>query len=148
MKSNLFRMTAIAAILVLSACSTATGNHSAQGEKRQAGRNNVCTQFNFSTNSSKLSTDARATLDQAATSLKSGTTTVEVGGHADNRGPDAYNMALSQRRADSVKAYLSKHGIDASRLTVKAYGETMPAGDNSTDAGLQSNRRVELRGAH
>jgi OOP family OmpA-OmpF porin len=66
-----------------------------------------------------------------------------IEGHTDNRGSDAYNQGLSQRRADSVRQYLiDKFGISASRLTAKGYGESKPIADNNTAEGRQRNRRV------
>lgn len=69
---------------------------------------------------------------------------VMIEGHTDSVGDDAHNMELSQRRADSVKNFLTaRFGIDASRLDARGYGETRPVADNSTDEGRQWNRRVE-----
>ena len=66
-----------------------------------------------------------------------------IEGHTDSRGGAAYNLKLSQRRAESVKAYLVKHfGIDPSRLEAKGYGLTKPIADNKTEAGRQKNRRT------
>ncbi len=69
---------------------------------------------------------------------------VTLKGHTDSRGSDNYNMDLSLRRAQSVKAYLVNQGIDPSRLTCKAYGESSPIATNDTDQGRALNRRVEL----
>ncbi len=68
---------------------------------------------------------------------------VTIEGHTDNVGNDAYNKKLSQRRADAIKAYLVKKGIDANRLTAVGYGEEKPIADNATKAGKAQNRRVE-----
>lgn len=100
---------------------------------------------NFDNDQSTLNADATAILDQAAGNLKQwGDIKVEVAGHTDNRGSDDYNMALSQRRADAVRAYLIGKGIAAERLMAKGYGESTPVADNETDAGRHKNRRVEL----
>jgi OOP family OmpA-OmpF porin len=69
---------------------------------------------------------------------------VEVGGHTDSTGPEAYNLGLSERRAGSVADYLSANGIDASRLTVVGFGEANPVADNGTRDGRAQNRRTEL----
>lgn len=70
-------------------------------------------------------------------------TTAVIEGHTDNVGDDLTNKQLSQRRADSVVAYLrEKHGIAASRLSAVGYGETRPLADNSTDVGKRMNRRI------
>lgn len=70
-------------------------------------------------------------------------TTAQLEGHTDSVGTDAYNMKLSERRAESVKNYLvEKFGIDGSRLSTVGYGETKPVATNDTDEGRQMNRRV------
>ncbi|HZR34461.1 MAG TPA: OmpA family protein, partial [Nevskia sp.] len=56
----------------------------------------------------------------------------------------AYNLKLSQARADSVKGYLLEQGIDGSRVQTKGYGKENPVADNKTDEGRERNRRVEL----
>ncbi|UNY98076.1 OmpA family protein [Zhouia spongiae] len=71
-------------------------------------------------------------------------TNILVEGHTDSSGADAYNMSLSQKRANSVVNYLVNQGIDKSRFTVKWYGETQPKYDNATAEGRSKNRRVEL----
>lgn len=68
----------------------------------------------------------------------------EIGGHTDSDGDNAYNLSLSQQRADAVKAVFLKQGIDAARLTTKGYGTTKPMADNATTEGKANNRRVEL----
>ncbi|MFK8001570.1 MAG: OmpA family protein [Polyangiales bacterium] len=69
---------------------------------------------------------------------------VEVGGHTDNTGARQHNMQLSRARADSVKAWLSGHGIEASRMTTRGYGPTQPAATNETEEGRAQNRRIEF----
>ncbi len=68
----------------------------------------------------------------------------EIGGHTDGDGDAAYNLKLSQQRADAVKTQLVSMGVDASRLTTKGYGKTKPISDNSTPDGKANNRRVEF----
>lgn len=70
-------------------------------------------------------------------------THVEVAGHTDSVGPDAYNQKLSQRRADAVKQVLVKDGVAPSRISSVGYGESRPVADNATEAGRAINRRVE-----
>ncbi len=70
---------------------------------------------------------------------------VEISGHTDNTGAPAYNLDLSQKRADEVVKYLVGKGIEAARLRAKGYGDTVPAGDNSTEEGKAKNRRTELK---
>ncbi len=70
---------------------------------------------------------------------------IVVVGHTDITGPAEYNIGLSQRRAESVKAYLVNKGIDPSRLTIRALGESNPRATNDTEQGRTLNRRVEFR---
>lgn len=101
---------------------------------------------NFSTDSSELDAQARATLDQAAQYLaQNRSISAEVAGHTDDLGDAGYNQQLSQRRAESVMAYLVSKGISADRLTAVGYGEAQPAASNDTESGRSMNRRVELR---
>jgi outer membrane protein OmpA-like peptidoglycan-associated protein len=69
---------------------------------------------------------------------------LEIQGHTDNVGGDAYNQTLSEARARSVMAWLTQHGVAAARMTAKGYGKTMPIADNGTDEGRMKNRRVEI----
>ena len=69
---------------------------------------------------------------------------LEVQGHTDNVGNDAYNQTLSEARARSVMVWLTQHGVAAERLTSKGYGKTKPVADNGTDDGRAKNRRVEI----
>jgi flagellar motor protein MotB len=69
---------------------------------------------------------------------------LEVQGHTDNVGADAYNQTLSEARARAVMKWLTDHGVAAARLTAKGYGKTMPIADNNTDEGRMKNRRVEI----
>lgn len=71
-------------------------------------------------------------------------TVVEVAGHTDSTGTDAYNQGLSERRAGSVAQYLTAQGIDRRRLITIGLGESMPVADNSMASGRQANRRVEI----
>ena len=100
---------------------------------------------NFDNNEAILRLDAYPALDRAAASLKEwGDVKVEVAGHTDDRSTDEYNLGLSQRRAEAVRAYLIGKGISADRLTAKGYGESKPIADNDTEEGRFKNRRVEL----
>uniref|UniRef100_UPI0004A7031B OmpA family protein n=1 Tax=Nevskia soli TaxID=418856 RepID=UPI0004A7031B len=69
---------------------------------------------------------------------------VELAGYTDSIGGTAYNLKLSQRRAEAVKAYLVEKGVDAGRIQAKGYGKENPVATNSTDEGREYNRRVEL----
>jgi outer membrane protein OmpA-like peptidoglycan-associated protein len=70
---------------------------------------------------------------------------IEVAGHTDDVGQDSDNMILSQKRAESVKTWLVKKGIESSRIIAKGYGSTQPVADNSNEEGRQRNRRTEVR---
>jgi outer membrane protein OmpA-like peptidoglycan-associated protein len=69
---------------------------------------------------------------------------VRIDGHTDAQGSDAYNQALSDRRAASVRAALAAMGVEGSRIEAIGHGETQPLADNRTAAGRQQNRRVEV----
>jgi OOP family OmpA-OmpF porin len=67
-----------------------------------------------------------------------------VYGHTDNKGSDDVNVPLSQKRAESVRAYLLKKGLKQNQIEAKGYGSEKPIADNSTEAGRSKNRRVEI----
>ena len=101
----------------------------------------------FRYDSSELTDESRAILDRVAAVLRKQThVRHEVAGHTDSQGDRAYNLRLSQRRAETVRNYLISRGVDAGNLKAHGYGGLQPIADNSTWAGLVSNRRVELRG--
>lgn len=101
---------------------------------------------NFEFDKSKLTVNAKALLDPVADALIARPDIkVEIDGHTDSRGSDAYNLKLSDARAASVVAYLVSRGVAADRMTSKGFGETMPVADNATDDGRELNRRVELK---
>jgi OmpA-OmpF porin, OOP family len=70
---------------------------------------------------------------------------IEIGGHTDNIGKPASNLALSLERANSVRDYLIAKGIDPARVTAKGYGMTEPVADNKTEEGRAQNRRTEVK---
>jgi outer membrane protein OmpA-like peptidoglycan-associated protein len=69
---------------------------------------------------------------------------LEVEGHTDSTGSDDLNQTLSEQRADTVRGYLVQQGLAADSITAKGFGKTSPVADNTTAAGRQKNRRVEL----
>src|SRR5574340_72593 len=100
----------------------------------------------FDTASAKLKPTADEKLQQVVDfASKYPEANLEVTGHTDDRGKDAYNQKLSERRAAAVKAHLVKKGVAAERITAKGYGKTMPMADNKTKEGRAANRRVEVR---
>jgi outer membrane protein OmpA-like peptidoglycan-associated protein len=99
----------------------------------------------FGFDQSDLSEGAKSNLDKLVLVLNSyADTDIELQGHTDSRGSESYNQALSERRAGAVSGYLASRKIDASRLTVKGFGETLPKYDNGTADGRTQNRRVEF----
>jgi outer membrane protein OmpA-like peptidoglycan-associated protein len=99
----------------------------------------------FDFDSDRIRPDAAANLNELARSLnKFPNSNIMIVGHTDSRGDDAYNMALSQRRANSAAAYLRAQGVPAARLTTAGRGESEPVASNDTEAGMQQNRRVEI----
>ncbi len=89
-----------------------------------------------------LSDEARATLEKQAAWLKQYTTlSITVEGHADERGTREYNLALGERRANSVKNFLVAPGVDASRVSTISYGKERPAVVGSDEAAWAQNRR-------
>ena len=99
----------------------------------------------FATNSSDLSPAFFDVLNSVGKVLtKFDQTVVEVAGHTDSTGSDAYNQALSERRATSVASYLQSQSINPQRMITIGLGESMPVADNATSEGRQANRRVEI----
>lgn len=99
----------------------------------------------FDFNKSTLQPSSDAALQPVADILaKDRVLKVEIQGHTDNVGDDAYNQKLSEARARTVAAWLGQHGVAADRLTAKGYGKTKPVADNATDQGRAKNRRVEI----
>ena len=100
---------------------------------------------NFDFDSSNLTATAKGNLDKLAQILENNPdTNINIYGHTDNVGKDDYNQKLSERRANSVKAYLTSKGIGASRLNAMGMGEASPVATNDTAAGRAQNRRVEF----
>lgn len=107
----------------------------------------------FDFDKATLRPESKTTLDKVVKALSDRTDIKEVVimGHTDSLGSDSYNLNLSQRRMDSVKAYLVENGISADRLIAKGYGESMPTAPNKKENGAdnpegrQLNRRVELK---
>jgi outer membrane protein OmpA-like peptidoglycan-associated protein len=99
----------------------------------------------FATNSADLNAGFYDVLNSVGLVLNEyEQTVVEVAGHTDSTGTDAYNQQLSERRAASVASYLGTRGVLRERFIEVGMGEARPIADNSTDAGRQSNRRVEI----
>lgn len=100
----------------------------------------------FDTNSSTLRPDSNATLDKALrVILARPNSHWVIAGFTDNQGSADLNQKLSEARANAVMNWLVDHGIAPTTLTARGYGDAQPVADNSTDAGRQQNRRVELK---
>jgi len=99
----------------------------------------------FATGKADLSENANKSVATLAEFLKKNTNrNVLIEGHTDSVGKDDYNLALSQKRADSVKDKLVADGIEAGRITPVGYGMKFPVASNDTKAGKAQNRRVEV----
>ena len=99
----------------------------------------------FATDSSDLSPAFFDVLNSVGKVLEEfDQTVVEVAGHTDSTGTDAYNQSLSERRAASVARYLQAQGVMPQRLITVGMGEARPVADNGTEAGRAANRRVEI----
>lgn len=100
----------------------------------------------FDFDKAEIRADARPILDAAAATLKQeGSIAISVEGHTDAIGTEEYNERLSVRRATAVRDYLARASVDASRMTVRGFGESQPVASNDTPDGRAQNRRVELR---
>ena len=100
----------------------------------------------FDFDSATLKPAMKAELDGVAGKVMAskGNEMLEIVGHTDSTGPDAYNQGLSERRAQAAADYLGGKGISASNMTIKGMGESAPIADNATRDGRAMNRRVEI----
>ncbi len=99
----------------------------------------------FDFNKSTLQPASDPVLQQILDLLqKNPTQKIEIQGHTDNVGGDAYNQTLSEARAKAIVAWLTQHAIAGDRLTAKGFGKTKPIAENATDVGRAKNRRVEI----
>jgi len=92
-----------------------------------------------------LATAKRMLADSAAVLKRHPDVKVDIAGFADSRGPESYNMKLSERRAEAVRNYLEQAGVDGTRLSTRGYGELHESASDLSANGLAENRRVELR---
>lgn len=105
----------------------------------------MSSEVSFDFNSAAIKPAFNRTLDKVADILKRyNRTTIQVIGHTDNIGSDAYNQELSEKRARSVAWYLQDQGLAPRRVGTEGRGESQPRATNSTEAGRQLNRRVEM----
>lgn len=107
---------------------------------------NMPSEVTFDVDSSAVKPQFRTTLnDVASTLVQYESTYIDVYGHTDSTGSDAYNQTLSERRAQSVSSYLSTRGVQPARLATQGFGESQPVASNTTEDGRAQNRRVEIR---
>lgn len=99
----------------------------------------------FATNSADISSDFYSPLNNLANSFKQyDQNSIEIVGHTDNTGAYQHNMALSQRRAQSVANYLTSQGVNGARVTTRGAGPDQPVASNASESGRAQNRRVEI----
>ncbi|WP_209349159.1 OmpA family protein [Pontixanthobacter sp. CEM42] len=100
----------------------------------------------FDVNSYTIKPTFRNTLDTVSASLQQyPDSLVDVYGHTDSSGSDAYNQRLSEQRAEAVANYMSSRGVSSARIRWQGFGETAPIADNATAEGRSRNRRVEIK---
>jgi OmpA-OmpF porin, OOP family len=101
--------------------------------------------IHFDTGKSDILPDSESTLNEISKLMQQDAgAKLRVEGHTDNQGTAIANQALSEKRAQAVVSWLTKHNIAAARLSAKGFGQTKPVADNSTEEGRAKNRRVEL----
>lgn len=107
---------------------------------------NIPSGITFPVDSATIQPAFQQTLNDVAQTLnRYESSYIDVYGHTDSSGSDAYNQGLSERRAASVSAFLQRQGVNGARLATRGYGETQPVASNETIDGRAQNRRVELR---
>lgn len=107
---------------------------------------NIPSGITFPVDSATIQPAFQQTLSDVAQTLnRYESSYIDVYGHTDSSGSDAYNQGLSERRAASVSAFLQRQGVNGARLATRGYGETQPVASNETIDGRAQNRRVELR---
>lgn len=100
----------------------------------------------FDTDKATLKPESEKTLKQLLAFINANPgTALEIGGHTDAQGDNAYNLQLSQQRAEAVISWLKANKATVTNLSAKGYGETEPVADNSTETGRALNRRVEIK---
>lgn len=100
----------------------------------------------FASGEAAIQPQFRPVLDDVAKVLKDYPSTfIDIYGHTDSDGSDAYNQQLSERRARSVADYLVMDGVQQARIATRGFGETQPIASNATEEGKAQNRRVEIK---
>lgn len=132
------------------AASAAAAGKADKGGDGSADQNRAFENVYFEFDRSDLSDAEKAKLDNDANAINGLTQKypalkVDLSGHTDWIGTEGYNQSLSERRADTVKQYLTRKGVAADRITTHAYGESKPVANNETAEGRALNRRVEVK---
>ena len=136
---------AAAAAAAQSAQEAATAQASAEQQRLQDAAAAVGNVFYFEYDSSTLTQDAIHTLNAHIAVLQGNDQNVRLEGHTDERGTREYNMALGERRANSVRDFMVANGIATFRIETVSYGEERPVGYGSGESDWGQNRRVELK---
>lgn len=149
-------LSAVAALTLLAACESSTANNAATGAGANAGTSagprpgsqedlvaNVGDRVYFDTDESSVRADQRSVLErQAGWLARYPQVTVQVEGHADERGTREYNLALGQRRANAARDVLVSQGVAGTRITTISYGKDRPAALGSDQQAWAQNRRA------
>jgi outer membrane protein OmpA-like peptidoglycan-associated protein len=102
--------------------------------------------LNFDFNKATIRESSFSSLDKLAqTLIDAKNWKLDIAGHTDDKGSDEYNLKLSQNRANAVKDYLVKKGVNAETITAQGFGESKPIVPNDNDANRERNRRVEFK---
>jgi len=112
----------------------------------EKGRIRIRDQVRFATSKSEILAESFPLLEEVASILKAHPELVRlrISGHTDNRGQRAFNLKLSEDRAQAVRRFLIERGVEPGRLEAKGYGPDQPIASNADEAGRQQNRRVEF----
>ena len=133
---------AFVAVVLLSGCNTLTGRCGNNNRHIVEFERQIGDRVFFSLNSSDLSSEAQKTLMRQVKWLDEHKLfSITVEGHCDERGTREYNIALGERRADSVKKFLANHGIDTNRIDTISYGKERPAVIGNDSEAFAKNRR-------
>ena len=159
--SSLLTILTIAALAALSGCKGAQKSGDSEGggggsvsesdinsdmADSDSGRAMGLQTVHYDYDSSNLSGEAKATLNQNASIMKdNGSVKIQVEGHCDERGGIQYNIALAERRAKSAKSYLVEHGVPANRISVISYGKEKPLDPGHSEDAWAKNRRANFR---
>ncbi len=104
----------------------------------------ITDKITFSVGSAEILPPSYPELDKITEILKKKNVDVRIEGHTDSQGDAAFNQALSEKRAASIKQYFVKKGLEAERFETTGFGETKPIASNKTKDGMAENRRVEF----